>query len=172
MNSFLVSQQELYTSQVILSQVRYMHAQQNLCYQKEAQISSISFITQTGPPGRGPSQWNWPSQSWLCFYHYCTSTYANNMFQPCKHINSLKDTPSIPITICYKDLEQSDPVRKCDVFNEFFNSTFTVCSFVVPPTDTLPLLVASSFITGFSKSTIFSPPWIPRYLKVLMVSTC
>ena len=90
------------------------------------------------------------------YVSHLTSTYANNKFKLFKHLSSLKTTPTIPSSVYYNDLEESDPIRKCDLFNKFFNSTFSNSSFVPPSTNTLPLPPDSPPINEFTEEEVYS----------------
>ena len=46
----------------------------------------------------------------------------SNLF---KHLRTLKSRPSIPDTVYFNGSSESDPVKKCNLFNLFFNSTFS-----------------------------------------------
>ena len=89
------------------------------------------------------------------------ATGSNNLNTSSQFFKSY--TPTLPSTVYYKDLKYmySDPTRKCDLFNEFFNSSFSKSCFVPPSADTLPSTPDPPLITGFTEEEVYSILSIP-----------
>ena len=77
------------------------------------------------------------------------STYNSN-----KSKLSLKSSHSIPHTVYYNDNQASDPIEQANLFNSFFNSTFSTSSFVAPFLN-LPLPPDSPVVDEFGTDEVY-----------------
>ena len=84
------------------------------------------------------------------------STYGSNKSKLLNHLSSLKSIHSIPHTVHYNDLQASDPANKANLFNSFFNTTFSTSSFEAPSLTNLPLPLDSPVISDFGPDEVYN----------------
>lgn len=66
------------------------------------------------------------------------STFHTNPSKLYRRLAELSRSRSSPQLIIYQDSPVHDPYNKARIFNEFFNSTFTVSDYILPPPECLP----------------------------------
>ena len=74
----------------------------------------------------------------LEYEQHLINTFHSNSKKLFNHLKSMSTQKSCIGTIIHNSSPVTDPTHKAELFNNYFNSTFTKSTFVLPPTNQLP----------------------------------
>ena len=69
---------------------------------------------------------------------HLTNTFSDNPHKLCSHLSYLSKVNSMPLSFYENNSLISDPCEIAELFNRFFNSTFTTSDYILPDSDQFP----------------------------------